>query len=256
MRHAYIIVTAVFSILFIGCKHNQSDTPVTVETAPISLHLHTYIGDNEVELYNAVYRTEDGRKMSLSFAQLYISNIRLVKFDGTIYNVGDTIVLTDINDQVYGLGNVPVGNYKSIKFDVGVPGAVNAQIPSGTGKLNTPAMWFSSTAQTNNYIFMNAVGKIDTTAAMNAADVDMVSFVYKIGTNSNVVHISMPNQNVSVQPGTMAYIHMVADYAELFNGLDLTNNDNLSIETAADNASSLAIDIAANMGNMFKYENE
>jgi hypothetical protein len=256
MKHIFIIAIAVFSIIVTGCKKNQSDTPVSVETAPISLHLHTYIGDNEVELYNAVYRTEDGRKMSLSFAQLYISNIKLVKFDGTIYNVGDTILLTDINDQVYGLGNVPVGNYRSIKFDVGLPGTVNAQIPSGTGKLNTPAMWFSSTAQTNNYIFMNAVGKIDTTAAMTAADADMVPFVYKIGTNSNVVHITMPNQNVSVQPNTMAYIHMVADYAELFDGLDLRDNDNLSIETTADNGSVLAIDIAANMGNMFKYENE
>ncbi|WP_018342026.1 MbnP family protein [Cytophaga aurantiaca] len=256
MKHAYILTAVFFSIIFTGCKSNDpAPSNTTVETAPISLHLHTYIGSNEVELYNAVYQTDEGRKMSLSFSQLYISNIKLVKFDGGIYEVGDTILLTNIVDQVYKLGNVPVGNYKSIRFDVGLPANLNAQTPSGTGILNDPDMWFSNTAQANNYIFMNAVGKIDTTAAKDAADADMVPFVYKIGTNSNIVHVSMPNQTVSVQPNTMAYIHMEADYAELFAGLDLKKNDNLSIATKADNTSSLVIDITANMANMFKYEN-
>lgn len=254
MKHVYIIAALVFSIIVTGCKKNQSDTPASVEKAPISLHLHSYIGSNEVGSYNTVYRTTDNRKISLSFSQLYISNIQLVKFDGTIYNVGDTIFLTNIIDEVYGLGNVPVGNYKSIKFDVGLPSTVNARIPSGTGKLNNSNMWFSSTTQVNNYIFMNVSGKIDTTAAMNAADAAMVPFVYKIGTNNNVVHVSMPNQNVSVQPGTTAYMHMKADYAELFNGLNLIDKANLSVVTVADNASSLAIDISANISNMFKYE--
>lgn len=258
MKHiTYLISVVLLATIVAGCKSNApAPTNSTVETAPISLHLHTYIGQNEVELYDAVYQTTDGRKMSLSFAQLYISNIKLVKYDGTIYNVGDTILLTNIVDQVYKLGNVPVGNYKSIRFDIGLPSAVNAQIPSGTGILNNADMWFSSTAQADNYIFMRAAGKIDTTDAKNAADADMIPFVYKIGTNTNLVHVSMPDQTVSVQPNTMAYIHMEADYSELFAGLDLKNNGNLSISTTTDNASSLAIDITANMANMIKYENQ
>jgi len=240
----------------ISCKSNEPTPANTaVETAPISLHLHTYIGQNEVELYNAVYYTTEGRKLSLSLAQLYISNIKLVKFDGTLYPIGDTILLINIVDQVYSLGNVPVGNYKSIRFDVGLPSAVNGRTPSGSGKLNRSDMWFSSTAQANNYIFMNVSGKIDTTAAMTAADADMVPFVYKIGTNSHLASVSMPNQTVSVQPGTMAYIHMEADYAQLFSGLDLTNNANLSVATIGDNGSSLSIDIASRIAQMFKYEN-
>lgn len=258
MKHIIYLASAVilFSVV-VSCKSSGPEPadPVVV-TAPISMHLHSYIGENEVELYNTVYRTADDRKISLSFAQLYISNIKLVKFDGSIHEVGDTIFLTNIVDQVYKLGNVPVGNYKSIRFDVGLPAAINAQIPSGSvGKLNNSAMWFTGSAQANNYVFMHAAGKIDTTATKDAADADMVPFVYKIGTNNNVVHISMPNQNVSVQPNTMAYIHMEADYAALFEGLDLTDEDNLSVATKADNASSLVIDITANMANMFKYEN-
>lgn len=256
MKHIVYLAALVILSLVASCKSSGPEpaNPVVI-TAPISLHLHTYIGENEVELYNAIYQTDEGRKMSLSFAQLYISNIKLVKFDGSLYSIGDTILLVNIVDQVYRLGNVPIGNYRSIKFDVGLPSAVNASIPSGTGNLNKPDMWFSSTAQANNYIFMNASGKIDTTAAMDATDAEMVSFVYKIGTNNNVVHVSMPNQNVSVQPNTMAYIHMEADYAELFKGLDLKKEENLTIATTADNASSISVDITAKMANMFKYEN-
>ncbi len=255
MKRIYIITAVVFSIVT-GCKSSDPEpSSPAVVTAPISLHLHTFIGENEVELHNTVYRTVDDRKISLSAAQLYLSNIRLVKFDGSIHEIKDTILLINIDDQVYKLGNVPVGNYKSIKFDVGLPSGINAQIPSGSGNLNNSDMWFTGSAQANNYVFMHAAGKIDTTAAKDAADADMVPFLYKIGTNSNLVQVSMPDQNVSVQPGTMAYVHMKADYAELFNGLDLTDENNLSIETTADNASSLAIDIADNIAAMFKYEN-
>lgn len=260
MKHIYIIAGMVLSTLIMSCNSSKSEpapSVTIVETAPISMHLHSYIGENEVELYNTVYRTTDDRKISLSMSQLYISNIKLVKRDGSIYSVGDTILLSNIVDQVYKLGNVPIGNYKSIRFDIGVPAGVNAQIPSsGTAAiLKHTDMWFSNSAQANNYVFMHAAGKIDTTSARNASDENMVPFVYKIGTNNNVVHVSMPDQNVSVQPKTMAYIHMKADYAELFEGINLTDEDNLHIETTTDNASSIVIDITSNMAKMFKYEN-
>lgn len=258
MKHIIIIVTSVLLAIATGCKPNDP-TPndvVVVETAPISLHLHTYIGQYEVDDYNVVYRTDDDRKVSLSFAQLYISNIKLVKFDGTLYSVKDTTILTSIGEQVYKLGNVPVGNYKSIRFDVGLPNAINSNIPSGTGILNNPDMWFTNTAQANNYIFMKALGKIDTTAAKNSSDGNMAPFVYKIGTSNRLVKVSMPDQNVSVQPGGgTAYIHMKADYAELFEGLDLRDETNLSIDSKTDNELSLSIDIAARIPYMFKYEN-
>ena len=256
MKHIYIIVSILFSIIITSCKSNDpAPNNSRIEKAPISVHLHSYIGANEVELYNTVYRTDDNRKISLSFAQLYISNIKLVRLDGTLYEIGDTILLINITDQVYELGNVPVGNYKSIQFDVGLPSTINAQAPSGNGNLNDHAMWFSHTVQANNYIFMHASGKIDTTAAKNATEANMVPFIYKVGTNNNLVHVSMPNQTVSVQPNTMAFIHMKADYAELFEGVDLTDATNLSVASIADNGTSLAIDISTRIAQIFKFEN-
>jgi hypothetical protein len=263
MKHILYLASAITLLsVAISCKPNEpAPVSAAVETAPISMHLHAYIGTSpsgEVDLYGTVHKDDEGRKISLSFAQLYISNIRLVKRDGSIYSLSDTILLSNIGEQVYQLGNVPIGNYRTIRFDIGLPAAVNAQIPFSATPviLNNSAMWFTGSAQANNYVFMHAAGKIDTTAAKNAEDADMAPFVYKIGTNSNVVQVSMPDQNFAVQPNTMAYIHMKADYAELFNGINLTNKDHLTVETAADNASSLVIDITSNMKKMFKYENQ
>lgn len=256
-----IIILSIILLSILGCKTNDpTPDPVTttsVETSAISFHLHTYIGPNEVEIYDQVNNTDDGRGISLSFAQLYISNIKLIKLDGGIYNVKDTIILTDIINNVYKLGNVPIGNYKSVSFDVGLPSAINAVVPTGNPiKLNDPNMWFSNTAEANNFIFMHVAGKIDTSVAKSGDDDKMTPFEYNIGTQSRLVHVAMPDQNVAVQPNYTAYIHVLVDYAELFKGVDLKDLTNFSVKTKGDNTSNLAIDIAARIPKMFKYENQ
>jgi hypothetical protein len=261
MKCSYVSIAVILLTVFWSCKsNNATPTPSSVnstQTSTISFHLHAYIGmNNEVNAYNVAYLNDDGRAISLSFAQLYISNIKLVKLDGSIYSIPDTIILTDIVDQVYKLGNVPIGNYKSVSFDVGLPSATNANVPTGSpAKLNDVDMWFSSTAQANNYVFMRAAGKIDTSVAKSGTNDKMAAFEYKIGTQSRLVHVTMPDQNLAVQPGTTAYIHILADYSQLFKGINISDITNLSVETIADNAGALAINIASNIQKMFRYEN-
>jgi len=270
MKHTLIIALVLFVV---ACKSPKEDatlptpstpTPNAVATAPLNFHLHPYIGENEVDAYNIVYHTTDGRKMSLSMAQVFLSEIELVKFDGSIYAVKDTVLLAHIAQQVYSLGNVPVGNYRTIRFKAGIVPAVNAKVPSGTsGPLNNQSMWFSTPAQANNYVFMNCSGKIDTTKAKTSTDAEMVSFTYKIGANPQLKQIIMPNQTFAVQPNATTYVHMLADYSVLFNGVDLKNYNNMNITTSEQNAWPdngqawpIAVTVADNIVNLFRYENE
>ncbi|ABG57806.1 conserved hypothetical protein [Cytophaga hutchinsonii ATCC 33406] len=261
MKYALIITLA---LLAAACKKSAADDPSspanTVVTAPVNLHLHTYIGENEVDGYDIIYRTTEGREMSLSMAQVFLSDIELVKRDGTIYPIKDTIILTNIIDQVYRLGNVPVGNYRTIRFKAGLLPAINAQTSGGSVPLNDKSMWFSNTAQQNNYIFMNCSGKIDTSAALVGK---MAPFTYKIGTDAQLKQVVMPDQNYSVQPNTTGYVHMLVDYSQLFIGVDLTDAANLSITTSEQNswpdngqAWPIAVTVADNIVHAFKYENE
>jgi hypothetical protein len=236
-----------------SCK--KKDTTPPPANGTIGFHLHTNVDINEVDSLGAVYAMTGGRKISVSFAQLYISGIQLVKPDGSTYLVPGIIILKKQQIEPSIVGSVPSGNYTSVRFNVGLSAATNAATPAvSDSTLNIPAMWFSSPFQPSDFVFVNFQGKIDTTAAANAAVAQMAPFTYKIGTNANLKTVNMPAQNFTVSPNQIEYVHMVIDYNKLFTGIKLSTSSNLSINTPADNALPLAAQIANNIPLLFKYE--
>jgi hypothetical protein len=155
--------------------------------------------------------------------------------------------------EEYELGEVEAGNYKGLRFDVGLSDAINASNPDP----NDPAlfqstMWFSSTAQPDGFVFLNFQGAIDTT--LNANGSTLIPFAYKIGTNANRVTITMPEENHTVVPDQLDIYHMKVDYAGLFNGIVLGNPNNLQMTTPAQNSTPLATKLVANIEDIFSYE--
>jgi D-alanyl-lipoteichoic acid acyltransferase DltB (MBOAT superfamily) len=65
----------------------------------------------------------------------------------------------------------------------------------------------------------------------------------------------MPQQNFSLLKDVVGYVHMKIDYARLFEGIDLSNNENLNVNTTSDNAKQVVQTIKKNIPNMFIYEN-
>ncbi len=235
--------------LFISsCKDKKKNEEEVTPTGTVMFHLHTYIEDNEVDLYNIPYSTHDGRSISLSLAQLYISGVELIKADGSVYSVPGVKQLKKLDIDTYLIGDVPVGNYKSLRFKVGL--APDENIPD-LKDIKDSVMWFSSIHATQGYIFMNVQGKIDTSEAMTGT---LVPFVYKIGTNINYKQVIMPDKNFTVIAGEVVYAHLIADYNMLFNGIKLTDNSNLFVKTVADNTTPLAQKIVNNIPSMFRYE--
>lgn len=233
-------------------------TTTTIITATeygtLMFHLHTYIEDQEVDAYHIAYTTDAGRQLSLSLAQLYISEIQLEKQDGTFYSVSDKKIIKVLDADAYAIGNVPVGHYKSVSFKIGLPPATNSENPSGSPDsliLNHREMWFSNTAQPDGYIFMNVQGTIDTSSDLSGK---MCPFVYKIGTTTNYKQITMPVNNFTIIANQAQFIHMIIDYNYLFAGIPL-DADHLNINTANDNRLPLAGKIANNIPLMWRCEN-
>jgi hypothetical protein len=227
-----------------------------VQPAPVNgtlnFHLHTYVDVNEVDGYNIIYTTSAGRKISVSLAEMFLSNIQLEKSDGTFYSIPDTIVWVNQQTETYTIANVPSGQYKSVRFNVGLNPTQNAS--GWTTSTNHSEMWFGSTAQPSGYIFLNFQGKIDTTAAGNSPDNQMASFSYKIGTNANYKQVIMPAQSITVIPNQTSYVHLIADYNKLFTGIQINDLANLSVATVNDNSSALAVKVRDNIPSMFSYE--
>lgn len=251
---ALVLLMAVF---ITACKKEkpgpEQENSSEVPKGTLMLHLHTYIWENEVDAFNIVYTDVDDRKMSLSFAQMYISGIELVKADGSIYPLEGVKILKLFETETYLLAEVPIGNYKSAKFKVGLDAATNSADPStNTSLLNRPEMWFGTTAQPDGYVFINMQGKIDTTADASGTTAQMQPFNIKIGTGAHYKQVTMPDQPFTITKGNVEYLHMVADYRKLLNGVNLRQP--LNVNSVTDNASALAGTIANNIPYIFHYE--
>jgi hypothetical protein len=221
------------------------------------MHLHTYIENNEVDAYNINYTTTKDRKLSFSMAQLYLSTIQLVKLDGTTVDVSGKKILKVLDKETYIVGDAPVGNYKSIRFKVGLDAATNKlspTTPSDSSILNKNAMWFSNLAQPDGYVFMNLQGKIDTTTNATGTFAQMQPFAYKIGTDANYKQVNMPDKIFSIIEGQSEFGHIYIDYNRLFDGIQLNKRENLSVTTTAANATAIATSIVKNIPLMFNYE--
>ncbi|MGZ3884927.1 MAG: MbnP family protein [Bacteroidia bacterium] len=241
-----------------SCKKKKAEdtpTPAAPANGTLMLHFHTNVDTNEVDTYNQVYVMTGGRKISVNVAQLYVSGIQLVKTDGSTYDVSGVNILKLMEVEEYMAGSVPSGNYKSIRFNVGLSAATNSTTPAANDStLNRANMWFGTTAQPSGYVFLNFQGKIDTSAAANNSVAQMQPFKYRIGTNAHLKNISMPDQNYTVTPNQVQFVHIVIDYNKLLTGVTLNVNSNLTINTTADNALPLATQITNNIPLMFSYE--
>ena len=249
----FIILVSFF--VFNSCKKKTIEpTTVKTPTGVLMMHLHTHISDTEVDFYDSIYTNQDGRKLSLKLAQMYVSDIQLVKLDGSIYKVADKNFLKVFETEGYKLENIPVGNYKAIRFKVGLNSTINALEPTNstyTSLLNKSNMWFTTPFQSNGYVFANIQGEIDTTATKNGS---LIPFSYKIGTDANLIEVALPDKNFTVSEGMLSYAHLIIDYSKVFEGIQLNQANNLTINSVADNSSSLATTIKNNISYMFHFE--
>ncbi len=258
IQMAFIGLVTLAAITLNACKKDVDLTakPATIkviEKGGLAFHIHSLVDSVEIEAYDTIYQLSGGRKFSVTMAQLYLSNIQLIKLDGSTVDVSGVIKLKQQQVEECELGSVPVGNYKSIKFNVGLSAAVNATVPANTDTtLNHPDMWFNTAmAQPDGFVFVNFEGTVDTTAAANGSV--LVPFSYKIGTNANLQTVTLPDQNFTILKGQTQEIHIAIDYAKLFDGVQLNNNGNLIMNTVSANATALGTMIANNIQKIVSY---
>jgi len=249
-------------LLFLGlwaCKPEPplppaTDTPGDDDMGTFMFHMHSFIDDEEVFLYDIPQPTLDGRTMSLSLAQLFVSEIELIRNDNSSYPIPGRKFLKVLELDSYLGGRVPVGTYKTIRFKVGLDPATNGMAPSASPDsimLKRSEMWFGASAQPDGYVFLNVQGAIDTTADMSGA---LVPFSYRIGTNANYTQVTLPDKAFTIAKDQVFYAHTLVDYYKVFQGIDLSVPGNLTIDSPADNSSDLAQRIARNIPAMFRYE--
>lgn len=249
-----LFVSALFLIItFSSCKKKDDTTTPVSTTGTLMFHLHTLADTTEVDSYGDTIIMTGGRQITVTAAQLYISNIKLIKTDGTVIDGTSTTIFMKQGTEEYDLGTVAAGNYKSVRFDIGLSNSQNSSTPATSDAiLYQPSMWFGATAQPDGFVFVNFQGTIDTTNA--ATGTNLIPFAYKIGTTAHRVTVTMPDKNFTVTPDQQSIVHMVVDYAHILSGVQLNVATNLNVTTAAQNSGAVATQVASNMSGMIVYE--
>ncbi len=200
----------------------------------VTLNFDNVVGDEDLSLASEgsaefPYTNSASQTFNIDLLGYYISEIRLVNSDGTVF--ADKLLATaseskgyyqvledDAESQLIDLSNVPSGSYESLIFTVGVRG--NTVAEGATGGILDPAngAWFWS--WNVGYIAYGVEGN----STASGSDGDELAF--HIGgwsdpDNIKEVTLELPTPLV-VGEGTESELHIHADVLEILESLDFT----------------------------------
>lgn len=239
MKPVSFFAAIALSLLISSCS---KDTIVNVGDGKLSLQFDAKIGSADFSLNSA--HTIGSRTYEFSHFRYWVSNLVLVKSDGSEYAVPDAYYLLEetnpvpVQDGSYtyparkretvSLSAVPMAEYKAIRFHIGVDATHNDNLSIQGGELsqlngmtNVSWMWHTS------YIFTSLQGKVTEGATSK-------SFVAETGLNENYKEVSIElSEPVKVSSSKDWTIQLNVDVAKLIDGIDLIANPTIGASQAS-----------------------
>jgi len=239
-RFAALLAALALPVLA-GCEA----TNPTPETANLRLLVDGVVG--AAAYAPGTTYTVDGRAVTFTDARLYLSNLRLVRADGSEYVVpagtpttlpayddGGTEVSHTVNETVAylpldlgryegALAEAPAGTYTGLRFDVGLTGQTNRVNPvlAPAGHALAKRTDFNNHWSWNvGYIFSRTEGMVD----LDADGTAETPWMMHLGTAGYVVPVSVTADTpFTIEPGTTPGLHFQVDLAQIISGLDLSD---------------------------------
>lgn len=244
----------VLATLLYACNEDEEvstpNAPVpTSNFGTVELDLTHKVGSDPLIQNTVNYLNVNGDTFTVTRFRYYISNIVLHKSDGSTYAPADSYYLVDdaVNSsKVISIPNVPLGEYTSVSYLLGVDSARNCS-GSQTGALD-PAngmFWSWSTG----YIFMMFEG----TSPQSSSS----SLVFHVGGFKgpfNAIRTISPSMNggvLNVRAERKSTIHMVVNLAEMF--ANPTTLDFATLSTVHSSGANAVI-VADNYTDMFRVD--
>jgi hypothetical protein len=259
---------AAIAIVLVSCKKKKEEMPTpilipatpivpidtTIKTQMLSLSIANMANGKPAD-FSSIFTTSTGVRYKIESLRYYISNIRLVKADGSELPIKDKYLLVNPAMVNYPLGAVPVGDYKGIRFGVGVDSAANhadnTKYPTTHPlAMQSPSIYWS---WKSGYIFMMFEGNCDTT------DTQTDVLTYNQFSKSFFYHIGMDMLYSQVDLSTSAFsvgnvpkeIKLEANLDNFFTNIDL-KKENMTHSMGA--GAPLAIKAKGNIPTMFSIK--
>ncbi|MCS7004517.1 MAG: hypothetical protein NZM38_04245 [Cytophagales bacterium] len=202
-------------ILCLSFQHQIGSTPLTLNS-PVTIGNFKY-----------------------TFRQIryWVSNVELLKADGSTYKVPDSYylvenmerelyigtVLTDTQyvpanrREVVTIPNIPVGSYTGIRFAIGVDSVPNSNFSLRKGELDIDKMaQVSSWVWKTSYIFLRTSGSLDSATKR-------YNFYFETGANTNyrTVTLNFGSNAYNALPGKTATVSIKVDLTSIFRDISL-----------------------------------
>lgn len=225
-----LAVAALLLVSIQGCKKDDHDHDHNTNPGSIELSFDNVAG-SEALVFGNVYVNEAGEQLTFNKLLYYVSNVKLVKTDGTEYEVPKDSCYFLIDHSVAAsrtvtINNVPAGSYSGVKFIIGVDSLKSTtDISQRTGSLDPAGaaaeMYWS---WNSGYIFVKCEG------TSPQAPLDTISntrpFFYHIGgyggysspalNNIKNASISNSGEAAEVAEGNTPEMHIKVDILQLF----------------------------------------
>lgn len=248
----FLSVFVLLSMLAIGCKDGNSDSTQT----GLVLDFEHVVGNTDL-VYGEPHTIESGETVTFTKVKYYVSNIAFEREDGSWYTIPQdkSYFLVDHatpSSQKINFPDMPVGNYRKVRFLLGVDSARSvAPISQRTGVLDESAagadMYWS---WNSGYIFIKMEGTYGAEP-----------FQYHIGgfggystqtvNNLKTFTLAFPGDLARVQDGREApEVHIKLDALEFFK----TPTTIVVADNPTEHFSSASVIFANNYTDMFSVD--
>lgn len=202
--------------------------------------------------FSTNYTNSNNEVVSITQAKYIVSNIVLTKRDGTIFTLPKSESYFIVDEAIpastsLSLSNIPAGDYKSIKFGIGVDQAQWELGAEGQGDFLTQAqtagmMW----NWTGGYKFVNFEGSFTSSSVTTATNFQVHTGKTGTAYNYTDVTLNFPD-NALVRTTITPTVHLFADLSKIIDG---TNVINLSEQAAIMGGTKLTL-VTENIRSMF-----
>lgn len=222
------------SAAFSACKEDTDTPDPDVKKGKVTLEFENVVGDSPLELNSLTpYVTPSNEDFKVTIFRYYISNIKLKSADGTEFIQPESYYLLDQAREPslkFTIPDVPVGNYNSLTFTLGVDAARDTA-GAQTGALAISDMFWT---WDTGYIFTKLEGS--STKSPNK------SLIFHIGGISNIKEVApaMNNRVIQVREARTPGVHVRADVLRIFTGPKIILFSNTSNVMGGPDAATIA----------------
>ena len=219
-------------LLLAGFREENPGFQQLKVNSSLTIYFDNVAGNDELKLEGLDYKNAAGESFSVSQLQYFISNIRLIKTDGTGYTVPQEssyflVRESDPATQKINL-QVPEGDYKQVEFVLGVDSVRNTMdISRRTGVLDPASSMDNGMywGWNSGYIFLKMEGN---SSAAPEDPAGRKKFRYHIGgfggysaptiNNIKQVTVELLKGPAHADPAKTTLIHLKADILKVFDG--------------------------------------